>query len=227
MTPQPHRPRRFRDRSPSVPDVRVRIARPEDIPDQVSLSRAVSGLRGAWLTRELRSHHEIFPEGQLVVEELESGVLLGMATSLLLDSGTFRPEAPWIEVTGAGSLTPHQPRGDLLYGAGLAVHPRARGRGIARMIYRAREALLERLGLFRIRVAARIPGYGRVADRMSPEDYVREVVKGDRTDPTLSFQLHMGFHFVTVARDYLPIDRESLGHAAVVEWKRPSAGEDG
>jgi hypothetical protein len=45
----------------------------------------------------------------------------------------------------------------------------------------------------RIRAGARIPGYGVVADRMSPEVYVEEVVRGLRKDPTLSFQLAQGF----------------------------------
>lgn len=201
----------------------MRAARPEDIPAQVALSRAVSGVRGAWLTKELVHHQRIFPEGQFVLEDIESGTLLGIAATLVIDSQSWPLDASWIEVTDNGLFTPHDPSGDILYGAGLAVHPLARGRGVARAIYEAREALLLRMGLRKIRVAARIPGYSRVADRMSPETYTREVVHGERSDPTLSFQLHMGFHFVTVARHYLPFDRESRGHAAVVEWE-PARG---
>ncbi len=227
MSPHPHRPRDLRDRSPPLSSLRVRVARPEDIPAQVRLSRAVSGVRGAWLTQELSSHLEIFPEGQLVVEDLDSDLLLGLAASLVLDSRSWPPETPWAKVTGEGRFTTHDPEGDILYGAGLAVHPRARGRGVAKVIYQAREALLERMGLSRIRVAARIPGYGRVSDLMSPEAYIAEVIRGERSDPTLSFQLHMGFRFVGTARDYLPLDTESRGHAAVVEWTSEGTGSRG
>jgi GNAT superfamily N-acetyltransferase len=197
----------------------VRLARPEDIPGLITLSRTVYGPVGAWLTREMRRHQEIFPEGQLVVEELQGGRLLGMAVSLVIDSAEWPFDAPWAEVTDRGRLETHDMEaGDTLYGAGLAVDPTARGRGIARHLYAAREAMLARLGLDRIRAGARIPGYGRVADDLDPEVYVDEVRRGDRRDPTLSFQLHMGFRVLGVARDYLPQDRESRGHAAVVEW---------
>lgn len=199
-------------------DVQLRLARPEDIPAQVVLSRAVYGARGAWKTLELREHHDVFPEGQILAESSMDATLLGHSASLMLDSRKWAPDRPWEELTGNGTLRTHDPSGDLLYGVGLAVHPRARGYGVARMLYRAREELLGRTGLGRIRVGARLPGYGRVAHRMEVEDYVEEVVRGERTDPTLSFQLHMGFEFVSVARGYLPIDAESRGHAAIVEW---------
>lgn len=145
---------------------------------------------------------------------------MGMSVSLVVDSRDWDPTADWHAVTGNGSLSTHDPeRGDTLYAAGVAVHPAARGRGVARALYLAREALLTRMGLSRIRAGARIPGYGRVAATMTPEEYVREVAAGRRHDPTLSFQLHLGFRVVALARGYLPFDGESRGHAAIVEWR--------
>lgn len=152
-----------------------------------------------------------------------SAWLAGMAVSLVLDSRRWRIGTPWREITDRGCLTTHDPSGDMLYGAGLAVHPGARGRGIARALYGAREALLDRLGLDLIRAGARIPGYGAVAERLSAEDYVHEVVQGARTDPTLSFQLRMGFQVVAVVPDYLTSDEESRRWAAIIEWRRKSA----
>lgn len=151
---------------------------------------------------------------------------IGMSVSLVVDSRDWDPTADWHAVTGNGSLSTHDPEhGDTLYAAGVAVHPAARGRGVARVLYLAREELLERMGLSRIRAGARIPGYGRVAATMSPEEYVRDVVAGQRHDPTLSFQLHLGFEVVALARGYLPFDRESRGHAAIVEWQPPDDRE--
>jgi GNAT superfamily N-acetyltransferase len=202
------------------------VARPEDVPGLAALSRAVYGPGGSWKTPELFLHQEAFPEGQLVAEEVgdhdEGEGLLGMAVSLVMDSARWPPRTPWREVTDRGRLTTHDPSGDLLYGAGLAVHPEARGRGAARALYAAREALVERLGIEVIRAGARIPGYGAVADSMSAEEYVRDVVEGLRRDPTLSFQLRMGFRVVDIAPDYLVTDEASRRWAAIIEWRRSS-----
>jgi ribosomal protein S18 acetylase RimI-like enzyme len=194
------------------------------VPGLVTLSRAVYGRRGAaWLTRELLAHQERFPEGQFVAIGTQHQHPVGMGVSLVVDSRVWGPAASWHDVTGNGSLSTHDAKnGDTLYAAGVAVHPAARGHGVARALYRAREELLERMDLSRIRAGARIPGYRRVADTMDPEEYVREVVAGERHDPTLSFQLHLGFRVVAVARDYLPFDRESQGHAAIVDWRPPN-----
>ncbi len=205
--------------SPLDPSLWIRLTRPEDIPGVIRLSHRVYGPEGAWLTPELRSHQRVFPEGQLVVVRRDSGRIVGLAVSLVIASDAFPLNASWNRITARGHLTTHDlSRGDTLYGAGVAVHPDVRGMGVGRALYGAREAMVQRLGLARIRAGARIPGYHRVARRLSPGQYVDEVVSGRRRDPTLSFQLHMGFRVLAVVPDYLPQDRESLGHAVVVEW---------
>jgi GNAT superfamily N-acetyltransferase len=184
-----------------------------------ALSRRVYGAAGAWLTRELRSHQGTFPEGQLAAVDRETDRIVGFAVSLVIRAEAFPLDASWRQVTADGHFTTHDPEaGDTLYGAGVAVDPEARGRGVGRRLYRAREALVHRLGLSRIRAGARIPGYGAVADRLTAEEYVRQVEAGIRRDPTLSFQLRMGFRVLGVVPDYLPEDGESRGYAAVVEW---------
>ena len=57
------------------------------------------------------------------------------------------------------------------------------------------------------------------------EDYVRAVEQEKIWDPTLSFQLNRGFNVVRVVSDYLKHDPESLGCAALSEWKNPEAVE--
>jgi hypothetical protein len=44
-------------------------------------------------------------------------------------------------------------------------------------------------------------------------------------DPTLTFQLHQGFHVLAVAPNYLGKDPESLGFAAVIEWLNPKVAK--
>jgi GNAT superfamily N-acetyltransferase len=205
--------------------VSVRPTRPGDVPELVTLSRRIYGERGSWRSRELHLHQEIFPQGQLVAVGHRSGRILGMAVSLVVRIGRWPVDAPWREITDRGRLSTHDPEGDTLYGAGVAVRRDTRGMGVGTALYRAREELLLRLGLGRIRAGARISGYREVADRLSPEAYVAEVCRGERTDPTLSFQLAMGFRVVAVARNYLRTDKASLGHAAVVEWTPASGGD--
>ena len=208
------------------PSLLLRPTRLRDVPELIRISRLIYGERGAWKAVELRSHLDRFPEGQFVAQDPRTGHLLGMAVSLVLRADRWPPDASWRTLTGNGLITTHDPGGETLYAAGVAVAPQARGRGVGSALYRERETLLKRLGLERIRAGARIPGYGVVAGALSPEAYVEEVVRGMRTDPTLSFQLAHGFQVVGVARHYLPADRSSLGHAAVVEW-RPKATEGG
>lgn len=199
--------------------VDVRPAAAGDLLELVELSRRIWGTLEGWKASELLHHQQIFTDGQIVAVDSGRGDVLGMAVSLILRSTDWPVDANWDELTGHGRLDSHTPDGDLLYAAGIAVHPRARRRGVGSRLYRAREALLQRRGLAAIRAGARIPGYHRVADDMSPEAYVADVVRGERTDPTLSFQLARGFRVIGVARGYLDADLESRGVAAVVEWR--------
>jgi hypothetical protein len=102
------------------------------------------------------------------------------------------------------------------------VSPGRQGRGIGGLLYAARRSLVERLGLKRIRAGARLRGYAAHASRMSPEDYVIRVIRGELRDPTLSFQIRHGFRILAVVGGYLRNDPESLGYAAVIEWLHPA-----
>jgi len=94
-------------------------------------------------------------------------------------------------------------------------------RGIGKKLYAARRELVRRLGLRRSRAGARLRGYHRRAAKMSPEEYVAAVVRGELRDPTLSFQLREGFEVLAVVNSYLRNDPESLGYAAIIEWLNP------
>jgi GNAT superfamily N-acetyltransferase len=220
MSPHPVLPVNPTDRTPQ-PSVLVRKARLADVPELLRISHAIYGDRGSWKAPELRLHQEVFPDGQFVAEEVGTGRIVGMAISLVVSADAWPLEVPWRVITDNGRLTTHTESGDTLYAAGVAVDPAARGLGVGSALYRGREALALELGLRRIRAGARIPGYGPLADRMSPEAYVEEVVRGLRKDPTLSFQLAKGFQVLGVAPGYLRTDKESRGYAAVVEWRAP------
>lgn len=205
--------------TPADEHVVVRRTRRKDFDGIIALSRVVYPGSPSWTERQLASHLELFPEGQLVAVSGEDGAIVGMAASLIVRWDDYDQGSSWREFTDAGMLTNHDPeRGKTLYGAEVMVHPEAQRRGIGKSLYRAREALVRQLELRRIRAGARIPGYDQHAERMSPEEYVHAVVEGRLSDPTLSFQLNQGFQVIAIVSDYLRNDPESRGYAAIIEW---------
>jgi GNAT superfamily N-acetyltransferase len=203
-------------------EVMVRTSLPGDFEAIAALSASVYTASKPWNTVQLASHHEVFPEGQFVAIERATGRLLGMAASLLLAWDDYAPDASWKDFTANGTFTNHDPhRGRTLYGAEVMTAPWARGLGVGSALYNARRELAARLRLLRIRAGARLRGYGSVATLISPVQYVIDVIRGKRSDPTLSFQLHRGFHVIDVVGGYLKNDPESLGFAATIEWQNP------
>jgi GNAT superfamily N-acetyltransferase len=199
--------------------VTVRNTRPEDFPGIIELCRRVYQASPPWNVEQLASHLALFPEGQFVAVEPAARAVVGMAASLIVRWDDYGMEHTWRDVTDRGMFTTHDPvNGRTLYGAEVMVDPRVQRAGIGTKLYRARRELVERLGLRRIRAAARLRGYHRHTGKMSAEDYVIGIIRGRFKDPTLSFQLKQGFEVIGVVAEYLRHDPESLGYAAVIEW---------
>ena len=202
-----------------LPDIVVRNTRPEDFPAIIELSKAVYSFPPYWTEKQLVSHLEIFPEGQFVAIDPTSGSLVGMAASLIIRWDDYDLHGSWKDFTDHGMFTNHDPvRGRTLYGGEIMVSPDVQRRGVGSAIYAARRRLVEQLKLPRLRAGARLRGYYRHADQMSPEEYTIKVVRGEIKGMTLAFQLKHGFRVLAVVSDYLPGDPESLGHVAVIEW---------
>lgn len=203
------------------PPIEVRKTRPEDFGAIIALSRAVYPGALPWSERQLASHLAHFPEGQFVAVDPIGGRVVGMAASLIVRWDNYDIDTNWRDMTDHGMFTNHDPSGKTLYGAEVMVDPALQRRGIGKRLYEARRRLVRRLGLLRIRAGARLRGYHRYANQRSPEDYLRAVMRGTLTDPTLSFQLREGFRVIALVHGYLREDPESLGYAAVIEWLNP------
>jgi GNAT superfamily N-acetyltransferase len=201
--------------------VEVRTTQREDFDRVIELCERVYPGSPAWRIEQLESHLKVFPEGQFVAVDQDSGEVLGMASSLIVLWADYEMRGNWLTFTDHGMFTNHDPSGRTLYGAEILVNPAIQRRGVGSKLYAARFDLTRRLGLLRIRAAARLRGYGRYASEMNAVEYVVKVVRGELKDPTLSFQLRHGFEVLAVVDSYLRNDDESRNFAAVIEWVNP------
>lgn len=172
-----------------------------------------------WLRVEhFRNHLRLFPEGQHVV--LDGDQPIAMSATFRLDLDFEQPAHTFHEIIAGGFFTNHDPDGPYLYGADMSVHPAYRRQGIASRLYDARKALIRHLNLKGMIAGGMIPGYRAHSDRLSVEDYVGQVVRGELRDPTLSAQLRNGFVVRGILYDYLHDD--ALGHdATLLVWTNP------
>ncbi len=196
--------------------------RPEHFDAIQELCRKVYPFSKPWSTEQLESHRSYFPGGQLIVIDTNTKKVVGLAFSLIISWDDYSPQDNWTDFTSGGFFHNHNPqKGKTLYGAEVMVDPELRGLGIGKMLYRGRQDIVRKYGLKRIRAGARLRGYGKFQDKLTPYEYVVQVVAKKIFDPTLSFQLGQSFTVIDVAKNYLYNDPESLGHAAVIEWLNP------
>jgi len=205
--------------APENPQVVIRQMTLDDVQAVVDLQARVFPDHLSWSDEELREHLAIFPEGQLVAAD-PSGHILGSASSLIIDWDDYAESAKWSAITGHGTFKSHNPLGMTLYGADMCVDPFARRHGIGSLFYQARKKMIRERGLKRLLTGGRIPGYSEAARQITPRDYVEEVIKGKRKDPTLSFQLANGLVVLDVIPEYLD-DADSRGYATLLEWLNP------
>ncbi|BCX47106.1 hydrolase YhcX [Haloferula helveola] len=200
--------------------VMVRNPRAADIPDMIALHRRcfpyMVAADGAWEESELKSHLDVFEEGQLVAEI--DGKIVGVASSLIVSMGRnpLRKHT-YYGITDDGYFYNHDPQGDTLYGAEVYVDPEMRGRGIGKALYEARRDLCRRLNLRRILAGGRLSNYADHADRLTPEEYVWQVQEGKIQDPVLGFQVSQGFAVRSVMPNYIR-DPRSKDFASLIEW---------
>lgn len=194
----------------------LRQLRKGDFKSVVDLQQRCFPAIGPWTREQFESQLVIFPEGQLGVEI--DGVLAATSSSLIVDEEDFGAYHTFHDVSDGGFIRNHDPEGDTLYGIDIAVDPTHRGERLARRIYEVRKELAQQRNLRAILIAGRIPGFGKLADKMTAEEYVRRVVRKDLKDPVLTSQLAQGFAIRDVLRGYLPTDVESAGYAVFMEW---------
>ena len=108
-----------------------------------------------------------------------------------------------------------------MYGVESTVHPDYQGCGVGSLLMNARFDVLRRLNLKGMIAGSMIMNYAQVADQISAEDYMREVVEGKRFDNNLTKQLKKGFRAINVIPEYIE-DPRTLNYAVAILWENPA-----
>jgi len=169
------------------------------------------------------AHIRRFPEGQFAVVTPE-GQVVACSTDFRTKVDFEKYEHRYIDAVDHNWLGNHDPDGDWLYGADIGVLPQYRRRGLGRMLYEARWALIRRLNLKGHVAGGMLKGYGKYKDQLTVEDYVAKVVAGELFDPTVSVQLKVGFKIHGIIQHYVD-DPSCDNKAAFIVWHNPDYRE--
>ncbi|GMV92764.1 MAG: carbon-nitrogen hydrolase [Candidatus Hydrogenedentota bacterium] len=203
------------------PKITTRPWKEEDIPALVECQYAAySDFPHYRLCNERLFHlqHTAFPEGQFLAEV--DGQIAGYCASLIVMLDDSAPWHSYNEITGSGTFNTHDPGGDTLYGAEIAVRPEYRGMGVAGALYKERIKLMKRFNLRRMVAGGRIPGYWEYAGKMTAEEYVDKVIAGELKDQALNAHIKAGYSVKGIHYDYLS-DEASLNYATHLELINP------
>ena len=171
---------------------------------------------GAWPKHTIDKLIQEFPDGQIAIED--DGVLVGVALTVQVDYDEFSNPHKYDDLIGHREIILNNPEGDAMYGLDVLIHPDYRGYRIGQRLYNARKNLCKELNLKGIVFGARMPNFAKRQKQVkTPEAYIEQVMNKKIKDPVLGFQMRNRFHFVQVLHDYLPLDKESGGHAALMQ----------
>lgn len=164
------------------------------------------------------AQHRVFAEGQFVA--LAGEQVVGQGSGFWIDFDFDHPQHSFKEICAGFFFTNHDPNGAWYYGADISVHPQFRRQGIGRLLYQARQELVQRANRRGIVAGGLIPGYARHKGRMTVADYVERVASGALTDSTLTFQLRNGFRVCGLLENYLE-DSASDNWSTLIVWENP------
>jgi GNAT superfamily N-acetyltransferase len=172
-----------------------------------------------------------FPEGQFVVTlgdqvmARSAHFVIGQGSGFFIDFDFAHPAHTFREICGGFYFTNHDPNGAYYYGADISVHPDFRGQGLGKRIYAARMALVRSANRRGIIAGGLIPGYLHHKKRLTVQEYVDRVLAGELADPTLTFQLKMGFVVRGLIENYIE-DSASDNWSTLIEWPNPDFHEN-
>lgn len=152
--------------------VEIRNLRMEDY-DQLaqSFTRVYADKDVFWTRAQIKKLITIFPEGQIVT--VADDKIVGCALSIIVDYDMVKGDHTYAKVTGNETFNTHNPKGNILYGIEVFIHPEYRGLRLARRMYDYRKELCEKLNLKAIMFGGRIPNYTSMPIRCVPRNTLK------------------------------------------------------
>jgi predicted amidohydrolase/ribosomal protein S18 acetylase RimI-like enzyme len=198
--------------------IKLRNITHQDIESLIEISRLVYRPTGeSWSRQAIEKLLEIFPEGQLCIED--KGEVVAFALAIIVNYEKIGDNHTYAEILDDNKFSTHDPEnGEILYGLEVCVHPDYRDLRLGRRLYDARKELCENLNLRGMVAGGRMPNYSKYSDQLSARQYIEKVRQKEIYDPVLTFQLSNGFHVKKVLRNYLPEDSESESYATLLKW---------
>ena len=175
------------------------------------------------LEHHFASHIQIFAAGQHAVLDTQTNSIEASSSDLMLELDFSHYQHKFFPAVGDGFFTTHNPAAKWLYGADIGVLPEYRSQGLSSLLYKARQALVVRLGLLGHYAGAMPKGYGAVRQQMPIEAYLHEVVRNERFDPVLSIQLKRGYRIYGVIPEYLE-DASCANYGILIVWRNQELG---
>lgn len=202
----------------------IRNATLKDVKAIAEMTEKAFGQNVGFSQQMIRGQITKFPEGQFVVEY--EGEIAGYCGTFMISGEVALKPHTWVEITGNGFASRHDPKGDYLYGMCVCVDPDRRGLRIATRLYQKRIELCEELELKGIIFGGRIPGYGKKHKSIgSPMEYIEKVRERKFRDPVVLFHFSQDYELLGVLKNYDPDDKESRGWAAHLIWRNPAMAE--
>ncbi|SFL59959.1 Ribosomal protein S18 acetylase RimI [Paenibacillus sp. 1_12] len=171
-----------------------------------------------WNKEQLYEHVSRFPEGALCVEI--AGEIVGSMTGLRIHTHSQQSGQSWAEVTDNGYIRTHVPDGDTLYVVDVCIRPDCRKLGLGKWLMQSMYEVTVQLGLTRLLGGGRMPGYHKVANELTAQQYVQAILDGRFKDPVISFLMRCGRTPVDIIANYLE-DEESCNYGLLMEWRNP------
>lgn len=128
----------------------------------------------------------------------------------------------WNDISGNGTLSTHDEKGDSVFGIDLSIPPKYQGKGLAddtmQKAFMISVILANKKGAF---LGSRIPSYHKYAGKIDPEDYVFGKNRDGRTrDPEIRLYQSTGFRPMKIVPGYME-DPDSLNNGVLMFWENP------
>lgn len=162
---------------------------------------------------------ESFPEGQIIA--CIGNEIVGLIFSLLVRYEDF-VRAPKLEDMYNPLLFKEKGKnGNSLFALEILVHSNHKRKGIGKLLNQGITKVLKNNNLKAFIGVSRLSGYGALQDKMSVETYIKKVVNGEITDPSLTYNCQNKMLPKMAIAQYYPPDIASAGYGALVVQENP------